>query len=285
MLAALLIVFREVLEAGLIVGVVLAASEGAPGRGRWIAGGIGAGAAGAAVLAVFAGQIAGAFAGAGQNLFNAAVLIAAVAMLTWHFLWMGRRGAQEAREMRDLGGAVRAGEKTLPAMAVVVAAAVLREGSEVVLFLFGIAAPGETGPWVIAAGGALGLALGAAASWALYRGLLAIPAHRLFSVTNALIALLAAGMAGQAASLLARAGLVPALGDQIWDTSAILRDDGLVGRALHALVGYSDRPMGVQLLAWGAVLAALALATRWLDAADRRRLARAAKRAGSTRAA
>jgi high-affinity iron transporter len=285
MLAALLIVFREVLEAGLIVGVVLAASEGAPRRGRWIAGGIAAGAVGAGVLALFAGQIAGLFAGAGQDLFNAAVLAAAVVMLTWHLLWIGRRGAQEAREMRQLGGAVRAGERTLPAMAVVVAAAVLREGSEVVLFLFGIAAPGETGPWVIAAGGVLGLGLGVAAAWALYRGLLAIPTRRLFAVTNTLIALLAAGMAGQAASLLARAGLIPALGDQIWDTSAILRDDSLIGRALHALVGYSDRPMGVQLLAWSALLLSLAIASRWLDGADRRRLARVANRPGSTRAA
>jgi len=57
MLAAALIVFREVLEAGLIVGVVLAATEGVAGRARWIAGGIAAGVAGAGLVAVFAQQL------------------------------------------------------------------------------------------------------------------------------------------------------------------------------------------------------------------------------------
>ena len=85
----------------------------------------------------------------------------------------------------------------------------------------------------------------------------AIPTGALFSVTNALVALLAAGMAGQAAVYLAKANALPTLGDEVWDTSSILRDDGLLGRALHALVGYSDRPMGVQILAYLAVLIVL----------------------------
>jgi len=111
-------------------------------------------------------------------------------------------------------------------------------------------------------GGLGGVALGAAVSWLLYRGLLVIPAGRLFMVTNGLIALLAAGMAGQAAVYLAKADLVPTLGDELWDTSRILPDDGLAGRALHALVGYSDRPMGVQAIAYLLVLLALVLLSR-----------------------
>jgi high-affinity iron transporter len=57
MLATLIIVFREVLEAGLIIGIVLAATEGVTHRGRWIAGGIAGGVAGAALLAGFAGAL------------------------------------------------------------------------------------------------------------------------------------------------------------------------------------------------------------------------------------
>ena len=71
-----------------------------------------------------------------------------------------------------------------------------------------------------------------------------IPLHRLFTVTNALIALLAAGMAGQAAATLHAADLLPGWGEQLWDTSAILADDSFLGRSLHALVGYSARPCG-----------------------------------------
>jgi len=269
MLAALLIVFREVLEAGLIVGVVLAATEGAPGRGRWIAGGIAAGVGGACLVALFAGAISQLFEGSGQDVFNAAILIAAVAMLTWHILWMSRHARELVREAQRLGRKVTTGEATLFAMASVVAVAVLREGAEVVLFLYGIAAAGGTDPVQMLSGGLLGVVGGAAVSFLIYRGLLAIPAGKLFSVTNALVALLAAGMAGQAAVFLEQAGWIPSLGDQLWDTSAILRDDSLIGRALHALVGYSDRPMGIQLAAYLVVLGSLVAASRLLSAAPK----------------
>ena len=262
MLAAALIVFREVLEAGLIVGIVLAATEGIRRRGWWISGAIAAGVLGAAVVAVFAQALSDAFAGNGQGLFNAAILAAAVLMLGWHTVWMASHARELSVEMKALGRAVAVGDRTLLAMSVVVAVAILREGSEVVLFLYGIAASGGVQPAAMLAGGLAGVALGAGCSYLLYRGLLAIPTRRLFSVTNALIALLAAGMAGQAAVLLARANLIPALGDELWDTSAILRDDGLLGRALHAMVGYSDRPMGVQVLAYLVVLTALVVLAR-----------------------
>jgi len=257
-LAAALIVFREVLEAGLIVGIVLAATEGVHGRLRWIAGGIIAGVIGASVVAVFAQGLSDAFAGSGQDVFNASILTAAVFMLGWHVVWMSRHARALAQDMKQLGQSVALGEKILLAMAVVVAVAVLREGAEVVLFLYGLAFSGGTGPMAMVLGGLVGIGAGALLSWLLYRGLLAIPAGKLFSVTNGLIILLAAGMAGQAAALLSRAGFIPTLGDELWDTSGILPDNGLVGRSLHAMVGYSDRPSGVQLTAWLTVLVVLA---------------------------
>ncbi len=258
MLAAALIVFREVLEAGLIIGIVLAATQGVAGRARWIAGGVGAGILGAALVAVFAQSLSDAFAGSGQDVFNASILIAAVCMLGWHVVWMSRHARELTRDMKRLGQAVALGESSLFAMAVVVAVAVLREGAEVVLFLYGLAFSGGTGPLAMLGGGIAGIALGAAVSWLLYRGLLAIPAGKVFSVTNGLIMLLAAGMAGQAAALLSRAGFLPTFGDELWDTSSVLADNGLIGRSLHAMVGYSDRPSGIQLIAYLTVLLGLA---------------------------
>lgn len=63
MIGALIIVFREVIEAGLIIGIVLAATKGAPGSRLWIAGGAAAGLAGACLVAVFMGAIGQAFGG------------------------------------------------------------------------------------------------------------------------------------------------------------------------------------------------------------------------------
>ena len=106
MLGALIIVFREVIEAGLIVGIVMAATRGAPHAGRWVFVGIAGGLAGAALLAIFADKIGSAMAGIGQELFNAGVLALAVVMLAWHNIWMARHGRELAAELRNVGQAV-----------------------------------------------------------------------------------------------------------------------------------------------------------------------------------
>jgi high-affinity iron transporter len=275
MFVSLIIVFREAMEAGLIVGIVLAATNGVARRGRWIAGGIAAGVGGASLTAAFAASLSNAFEGAGQEVFTAAILCFAVVMLSWHILWMSRHASAMAAEMRQVGHAVRLGQRSLAALAVVVAVAVLREGAEVVLFLYGIAAASDTAPLAMAAGGVAGLGLACVVSWLLYRGLVIIPLHRLFGVTNGLIALLAAGMAGQAAAILHSADLLPGWGEQVWNTSFILADGSFVGRSLHALMGYSARPSGVQLAAWSATLLVLVICSRAISRPRTRRLAAA----------
>jgi high-affinity iron transporter len=253
-LGALVIVFREAIEAGLIVGIVLAATKGVPGRGQWVAYGVLAGALGACAVAMFAGRLSGLFQGTGQELFNAGVLALAVAMLAWHNVWMSAHGRAIAAEMKNVGAAVASGERTLTALAVVVGVAVLREGSEVVLFLFGIASQGGTTSAAMFAGGSLGLAAGAAMSALMYFGLLAIPAGRLFAVTSALITLLAAGMASQSILFLQQGGYLNALTAPVWDTAWLLPQEGILGRMLHTLIGYSDTPDGAQLLAYAATV-------------------------------
>ena len=276
MFVSMIIVFREAMEAGLIVGIVLAATEGVAGRGRWIAGGIAAGVVGASLVAAFAAVLSNAFEGAGQEIFTASILIFAVVMLSWHILWMSHHARSMARELRQVGQQVRLGERSLAALAVVVAVAVLREGSEVVLFLYGIAAASATDPLAMLSGGVAGLAMACACSWLLYRGLVIIPLHRLFGVTNVLIALLAAGMAGQAAAVLHSADLLPGWGEQLWNTSFILADDSFLGRSLHALVGYSARPSGIQLAAWAGTLLILVVASRAISRVSVRPIAAAA---------
>ena len=139
MLATAIIVFREVLEASLVVGIVLAASRGVPRRGVWVTGGIAAGVLGAALVAAGAGAIAAAVNGIGQELFNAAILFTAVTMLGWHNIWMNRHGRELAATAATLGKAVVGGSRPLYALALVVGIAVLREGSEIVFFLYGVA--------------------------------------------------------------------------------------------------------------------------------------------------
>ena len=255
MLGALIVVFREVIEAGIIVGVVLAVTRGIAASRAWISIGVLGGVAGAALVAAFAGAIADALQGVGQEVFNGSILAIAVAMLTWHNVWMASHGKQMAAEARQLGEEVRSGSRSLFALAVVVGVAVMREGSEVALFLYGLAAAGGSSAASLLAGSAIGLLAGCAISALTFFGLVTIPQRHLFRATTILITFLAAGLAAQSVSFFQQAGLVEALSQTAWDTSAILSDTSLFGRVLHTLIGYSDQPSVLQVVVYAATLA------------------------------
>ena len=97
MLGALIIVFREVIEAGLIVGIVMAATRRAACRPLGRAGHAG-GLAPPRWMAVFAEKIASAMAGIGQEMFNE----------------RARAGCRHARLAQHLDGAAwtRTGHRT-----------------------------------------------------------------------------------------------------------------------------------------------------------------------------
>jgi len=247
MMGSAVIVFREVLEAALIIAIVLGVTHGVTHRSRWVAGGVILGVMGAMISAFFAGVISSTMEGRGQELLNAGVLLAAVVMLTWHNVWMSAHGRALASQMKVLGHDVSMGVKPLSALALVTFFAVFREGVETVLFLYGLVASGA-GSTGLLAGGMLGLAGGVAVGWLLYRGLLRIPVGYFFKVTGWLILLLAAGLAANAAGYLYQANLVPIILPQVWDTSWLLNQDSWLGALLHILVGYHDRPSGIQLL-------------------------------------
>jgi high-affinity iron transporter len=262
MLGALIIVFREVIEAGIIVGIVMAVTRGVRGSRLMAGAGVIAGVVGASLVAAFAGALADALNGVGQEIFNASILALAVCMLAWHNIWMASHGRQLAADARKLGQDVQSGARPLFALAIVVAVAVMREGSEVALFLYGLVAAGGTTAGDLLIGSALGLVAGVAVSAVTYFGLVTIPARSLFAVTGALITFLAAGLAAQSANFLQQAGLVTIGQATVWDTSAILSDASLFGRVLHTLIGYSDQPSLLQLVVYLATLTTIFGLTR-----------------------
>ena len=206
---------------------------------------------GACLVAAFAGELAALFSGSGQELFNATVLVLAVGMLTWHNVWMAGHSRELARDVRAVGAAVAEGQRPLLALSVVVGVAVLREGSEVVLFLYGVfAAGGDLGAPCYRRGARAAPAPGVG-------GDLSRPARRprapLFAVTTGLITLLAAGLASQAVVFLQQAdtarasrrrcGIPPGCGRR---------------RPFRSAAAHTDRlhptPDGAQLVAYVAVI-------------------------------
>lgn len=259
MFGTVVIVFREVLEAAILIGIVAAATRSIPGRNRWLLAGLLAGLCGAAAVAAFTDVIGSLASGIGQELFNAIVLGLAVLMLAWHNIWMSTHGAELAAGARSVGSDIRDGRRECSILLVVVGLAVLREGAETVLFLYGIAASEGVGASTMLAGGAIGVILGVAVGYAIYAGLLRVPMRWFFTATGVLVLLLAAGMASQAAKFLIQADLLPSLAAPLWDTSAILPGNSIPGMLLHSLIGYDPQPAGMQLVFYSITLASIAL--------------------------
>ncbi len=263
-LPAFIVVFREFLEIALVLGVVIAATRGLQNRKRFIWAGIIAGALGSLLVAYFAEGISNAAEGMGQELFNAAILLTASAVIGWTVLWMRSHARQMTARIKKVGAQITEG--TLPAytITVVIGLAVLREGAEIVLFTYGMLASGQALLNVVA-GGLLGALAGSIFGLALYLGIVTIPVRHVFQVTSWMLIFLSAGMASLAAKYLVAGGVINWLTNKIWGSSWLLSEDSIVGQILHALVGYSDQPMAIQLVFFAVTLGLLTSIMRWMD--------------------
>jgi len=270
MLGAAIIVFREVLEAALIITIILAATRGVRFRGLWTLSGVITGLLGAVAVAFSAEAISSVMEGVGQELFNAAVLFAAVLMLAWHNIWMASHGKELAMHMKTVGAGVKEGDLPMLALATAVALAVVREGSEVVLFLNGMFMGGSSAVELISGSG-LGVAGGMLIGITMYFGLLRIPVQHFFKVTGWMILLLAAGLAASAVGFLEQAGLLPVLKPVMWDSSWLLEDRSLAGQLAHTLIGYQSRPSGIALVAWIGTFSTILLLMKTLGSQGRAR--------------
>jgi high-affinity iron transporter len=183
--------------------------------------------------------------------------------------------------VKAVGQAGASGSRPLAARASGGGVAVLREGSEVVLFLYGIVASGSSGSALLA-GGLLGVAGGAVLTGLSYLGLLAIPARHIFKVTGILITFVAAGMAAQAVFYLDAAGIFTVLDQQAWDTSWLLSQTTMVGLMLRTLLGYNDQPTAMQVVVYLATIAGMVALMRYaaMPTAGERRAKLAPTKAG-----
>lgn len=259
MLAIATIVFREILEIALVLGIIMAATRGMKGRLSIAMAGLGMGAFGAMLLAFFTDVISNAMEGVGQEIFNACIMFTAVAFLSWTVVWMRKHARELTQHLQQVGKDVLLGKRSHYALVTIIAFSTLREGSEIVLFSYGMLASGHFHMLYIILGAIVGLLGGVSAGLLLYVGLLRAAKRHLFSVTSWMLILLSAGMAAQGAGFLVAADVLPALVPEVWDTSAIISGQSLVGQTLGVLVGYTPRPSGMELLFYVSVMLSVSL--------------------------
>jgi high-affinity iron transporter len=184
-------------------------------------------------------------------------------MLAWHNIWMASHGREMANQAKNTARAIHEGVAERSVIFAVIAMPVLREGSETVLFLYSLSTSSADGWTQTLSGGSTGLLAGALVGGLLYAGLLRIPLRYFFTFTSALVLLLTASMASQAARYLMQADVLPSLGAPVWDTSGVLAQSSAFGTLLHGMVGYNDQPAGIQLVFYVSALVLTAVGMYW----------------------
>jgi high-affinity iron transporter len=261
MLSSAVVVFREVFEIVLILGIVLAATRGMPRRVYAIGTGLAAGIGGAGLIAVFIDNISAFAEGLGQEIFNAAILFSAAAFIGWTLVWMKKHAREMKAHFEEIGHAVTSGKLPLMSLSMVIALAILREGSEIVLFTYGMLASGQSAQMIML-GSAVGLFGGAIVGVLLYMGLVRISMKHFFRVTGTLLMLLVAGMMSQGIGFLTAAGMFESLSAPVWDSSWLLSEHGVIGETLKALIGYTAQPSIMQIIVYLLTLGGLTMIIR-----------------------
>ncbi|MCF8496370.1 MAG: FTR1 family protein [Alphaproteobacteria bacterium] len=272
MLSSAVIVFREVFEVVLILGIILAATRGMPHRKKAIYLGFAGGLLGSFLVAVFMDKISALAEGLGQEIFNAGILLTAAAFIGGTVIWMKRHAHEMKSHFAKVGEAVSRGEIPFLSLSVVIALAILREGSEIALFTYGMLASGQS-PASLIVGSLAGLIAGAGLGILLYAGLIRISMKYFFRVTSALLMLLVAGMVSQAMGFLTAAGAFEGMSQTVWNTSWLLSESGLAGQSLKALIGYTAQPSLIQLVVYICTLGGLIAAVRFSGRSPKKEIA------------
>lgn len=253
MFSAMLVTFREGLEAALIIAALVSLlnrfGEKRLTRSVW------AGAGAAAAVSLMSGVVMFALAGeaakeAGE-LFEILVVFCAVLLLTYMILWMRKNGrvAQELLVHKTSEAARAASPLALGSLAFV---AVGREGLETVLFL--LAGTEPAGSLAIMVGGFAGLSLAIGVGIIFYRGSLGINLSILFKVTGVMLIVFAAGFLGHSLGELGETGWWPSFFRPVWDASGLLTDNSGPGAALKSLFGYDASPSVSQITGYWSYL-------------------------------
>jgi high-affinity iron transporter len=249
----LFIVWRESMEAMLVVGILNAWLQRDPtaARGRiYLWGGVLLGLLLALLLAAGLFAASAAFADK-QELFQLVMVMLAAVLIVQMVVWM-RRNGRNLKSHLESGLSRQAKQANWWGVLALAAIAVAREGSETVVFLYGtLAAADSASLWQMAGAGGLGFVLALAMYYVLQLGGRILSWRWFFRITEIMLLLLAAALFTSGIDKMISMGWLPALRDAVWDSSGVLDDSSPLGGVVAALTGYRAQPALMSLLGYG----------------------------------
>ena len=256
MLQIAIVVFREVLEIALILGILASSTKEIKGRSNYILAGLFLGIVISIALAFFTDQISNSLNGMGQEFFNGLILLASAFMIGWTTLWMQKHARNLSGELKRLGNSIKDGKKPLYALLIAVLFSVIREGTEIVLFTYSYFISGIKIYYLIG-GLVTGIFCGSLVGIALYIGILKAFGKYFFTITSWLLIFFASGIASAGIGFWQNAQIIPSLKNPVIDLSNIISQQSFLGKFLNIFLGYIDQPSGMQLLVYFSTLSIL----------------------------
>lgn len=258
----LFVMWRETVEAMLVVGILHAWLSHKPSGKRGLAYlwfGVAAGLAGAFLMGLGIGATNSVLSDEGQEYFQAAMLLVAAGLIVQMVFWMRRHGRSLKKDMeQSLSDSAQ--QQRWWGVFSLAAIAVAREGSETVVFLSSLAMGGNgfaSGQFWLALG--LGVILAGGTFYLLQLGGKLISWRAFFGVTEILLLLLGCALLVSGVERLIDVQALPAVVAQVWDSSAVLDDGTIFGGIVSAFTGYRARPTLMTLL----MFCGYWLAIRW----------------------
>ncbi|SIT26554.1 FTR1 family protein [Achromobacter sp. MFA1 R4] len=264
----LFIVWRESVEALLVVGILYTWLRATPEGKRglpYLWGGVAAGLALAVALALVLLGVSSWLSDEGQEWFQAIMSLAACALVVQMVVWMKKHGHTLKGELES-GARASVASDNWWGLLVLVAIAVAREGSETVVFLYGTVSAGQGGSdmLMLALAGVAGFAVALLTFWLLQLGGKLITWRRFFLVTEILLLLLASSLLVGGLDHLISLDVLPTLVDPVWDSSWLLSDSTGLGKVLADFAGYRALPALTSVLLWVAYWIVVWALLRWV---------------------
>lgn len=253
MIESFLIVFRESLEAALIVGIVMAfLKKNQLQKYNYLILTSIAAALGASLLGAYLfSLLEGGFTGFAEELFEGITMIVAAGFLTYMIVWLyqqkNAKKALEEKLMKHVDGVHKA------SLFFLVFFAILREGIETVLFMNAVAfSSGQ----VAITGGFLGLLAALIVGYLLFVVEIKLPIKKFFQFSGVLLIFFAAGLLAHGVHELQEAGLIPIVMEHLYDINFIFNEKSTLGEFAKGVFGYNGNPSLIEVISYLAYIGA-----------------------------
>ena len=254
MIKLAIVVFRECMEIAFLLGVILAVTNPVKNSRKYIILGSVGGITLASLFAFFAKTISESFNGLGDEVFDSSVILFTAMLISWTVVWMQGYTKKIRRDLSELSNRISAGIASQLMLVFVVAAAIFREGMEIILFIYSITSAGNIEGKDYITGIGLGALSGLLIGMLLYQGLMKYAGKYVFKISSILLTMIAAGLASEAAGIMTSSGIIESLSNQLWDSSWLVQNDSITGKILNITIGYDSRPNGMQIIFYFATI-------------------------------